>query len=145
MCLQLCELDDASVCTDTRDETGARLELAAKNSVGEAAREEVHSSVPGNQNGFADRRETRRWSPQAYLIILNTGSSSWQFFTFEWAENWAHWDGSEVWKYVIDTSLNWQLPLLNWPILQPIWPHSSMIIWPYVGHIDLQASNLNRK
>ena len=70
--LQLPELDDASVCNDAGDETGARLELASKDSVGEAVREEVHSSVSGNLNGLANQRGTRRWSPhypQAKLIL----------------------------------------------------------------------------
>ena len=57
------ELDDASACNVAGDETGAGLELAAKASVGEAAREEVHSSVSGNLNGLADQRGTRRRSP----------------------------------------------------------------------------------
>ena len=53
MWLRLRELDDASICNDAGDETGVRLELAAKDSVGEAVREEVHSSVSGNR-GLAD-------------------------------------------------------------------------------------------
>ena len=63
MWLRLHELDDASVCNDAGDETGAWLELAEKDSMGEAAQEEVHSSVSGNPNGLADGRGTRRWLP----------------------------------------------------------------------------------
>ena len=48
------ELDNASVYHDAGDESGARLELAAKASVGEAARGGVHSSVSGNPSGLAD-------------------------------------------------------------------------------------------
>ena len=39
MWTRLRELDDASVCNNAGDEIGARLELAAKDSVGEAARQ----------------------------------------------------------------------------------------------------------
>ena len=70
MWLQLRELDDESICNDAGDETGAWPELAAKDSVGDAAREEVHSSVSGIPNGLADRRGTRRWSPQNYANIM---------------------------------------------------------------------------
>ena len=66
MWLRLRELDDASVYNDAGDETGVRLELAAKDSVGEAARKEVPLSVSGNPNGLADRRGMRRWSPHMF-------------------------------------------------------------------------------
>ena len=71
MWLQLRKVDDASVCNDAGDDTVARLELAAKDSVGEAVQEGVHSSVSGNPNGLADQRGTRRWSPHIYNNTYN--------------------------------------------------------------------------
>ena len=46
MWLRLRKLDDASVCNDAGDETGAQLELAAKYSVVEAVWEVVHFQFP---------------------------------------------------------------------------------------------------
>ena len=49
MWLRLRELDDVSVCNVAGYETGAQLELAAKHSVGEAAREKVSCQYPGTR------------------------------------------------------------------------------------------------